>query len=64
MHDIDADKLKNNVLALADLANYFKLSTSLTTSFETGQNVSRRYCFRTSQGKSTPGITKAWCFSM
>ena len=36
--DIDPDKLTNNVLALADLAKYFKLPTILTTSFENGPN--------------------------
>ena len=35
---IDPDRFKNNVLALADLAKYFKLPTILTTSFETGPN--------------------------
>jgi hypothetical protein len=38
VRDIDPDKFKNNVLALADLAKYFKLPTVLTTSFETGPN--------------------------
>lgn len=38
VRDIDPDKFKNNVLALADLANYFKLPTILTTSFEEGPN--------------------------
>ena len=38
VRDIDPDKFKNNVLALADLARYFKLPTILTTSFETGPN--------------------------
>ncbi|MEA1065252.1 isochorismate family cysteine hydrolase YcaC [Erwinia sp. HR93] len=38
VRDIDPDKFKNNVLALADLAEYFKLPTILTTSFETGPN--------------------------
>ena len=38
VRDIDPDKFKNNVLALADLAKYFKLPTILTTSFETGPN--------------------------
>ena len=38
VRDIDPDKFKNNVLALSDLANYFKLPTILTTSFETGPN--------------------------
>ncbi len=32
------DEFKNNVLALADLAKYFKLPTILTTSFENGPN--------------------------
>lgn len=38
VRDIDPDKFKNNVLALADLAQYFKLPTILTTSFEDGPN--------------------------
>lgn len=38
VRDIDPDKFKNNVLALADLAAYFGLPTILTTSFETGPN--------------------------
>lgn len=38
VRDIDPDKFKNNVLALADLARYFKLPTILTTSFEDGPN--------------------------
>jgi nicotinamidase-related amidase len=38
VRDIDPDKFKNNVLALADIAKYFKLPTILTTSFETGPN--------------------------
>ena len=38
VRDIDPDKFKNNVLALSDLANYFKLPTVLTTSFEDGPN--------------------------
>ena len=38
VRDIDPDKFKNNVLALADLAKFFKLPTILTTSFETGPN--------------------------
>ena len=38
VRDIDPDKFKNNVLALADLAAYFKLPTILTTSFEDGPN--------------------------
>ncbi|CAM5213037.1 isochorismate family cysteine hydrolase YcaC [Alishewanella longhuensis] len=38
VRDIDPDNFKNNVLALADLANYFGLPTILTTSFEQGPN--------------------------
>jgi nicotinamidase-related amidase len=38
VRDIEPDKFKNNVLALADLASYFKLPTILTTSFEDGPN--------------------------
>ena len=38
VRDIDPDKFKNNVLALADLAKFFKLPTILTTSFESGPN--------------------------
>jgi nicotinamidase-related amidase len=38
VRDIDPDKFKNSVLALADIAKYFQLPTILTTSFETGPN--------------------------
>ena len=38
VRDIDPDKFKNNVLAVADLAAYFKLPVILTTSFEDGPN--------------------------
>ena len=38
VRDFDPDQFKNNVLALADLAAYFKLPTILTTSFEQGPN--------------------------
>lgn len=38
VRDIEPDKFKNNVLALSDLASYFKLPTILTTSFESGPN--------------------------
>jgi nicotinamidase-related amidase len=38
VRDIDPDKFKNNVLAVADLAAYFKLPAVLTTSFEDGPN--------------------------
>lgn len=38
VRDIEPDMFKNNVLALADLAEYFGLPTILTTSFEDGPN--------------------------
>ena len=38
VHDFSPDDFKNNVLALADAAKYFKLPTILTTSFEDGPN--------------------------
>ncbi len=38
VRDSDPDKFKNNVLAVADIASYFKLPTVLTTSFENGPN--------------------------
>ncbi len=38
VRDFQPDQFKNNVLALADLAKYFKLPTILTTSFEQGPN--------------------------
>lgn len=38
VHDFSPSEFKNNVLALADIAKYFKLPTILTTSFETGPN--------------------------
>ena len=38
VRDIEPDKFKNNVLALADLAKYFNLPTILTTSFDKGPN--------------------------
>ena len=38
VRDFQPDQFKNNVLALADLADYFQLPTILTTSFEDGPN--------------------------
>lgn len=38
VRDFQPDQFKNNVLAVADLAAYFKLPTILTTSFEAGPN--------------------------
>ena len=38
VRDIDPDRFKNNVLALANAAKFFNLPTILTTSFENGPN--------------------------
>ena len=38
VRDMEPDNFKNNILALADLAKYFKLPTILSTSFENGPN--------------------------
>ena len=38
VRDSHPDQFKNNVLAVADIAKYFKLPTVLTTSFENGPN--------------------------
>ncbi|UJR29974.1 hypothetical protein I4U23_017521 [Adineta vaga] len=38
VRDFSADEFKNNVLALADIAKFFKLPVILTTSFEQGPN--------------------------
>jgi hypothetical protein len=38
VHDFSPDDFKNNVLALAESARYFKLPTILTASFEDGPN--------------------------
>jgi len=48
VRDIDPDRFKNNVLALANAAKFFNLPTILTTSFENGPMArscrsSRRY---------------------
>jgi hypothetical protein len=38
VREIDPDKFRNNVLASADLAKYFKLPTILTANCENGSN--------------------------
>lgn len=38
VQDYSPNEFKNNVLALAELAKFFNLSTILTTSFEKGPN--------------------------
>lgn len=64
VRDIDPDKFKNNVLALADLAAYFKLPTILTTSFEEGPNgplvPELKEIFPTAPFIARPGQINAW----
>ena len=64
VRDIDPDKFKNNVLALADLANYFNLPTILTTSFEDGPNgplvPELKALFPDSPYIARPGQINAW----
>lgn len=64
VRDIEPDTFKNNVLALADLANYFKLPTILTTSFETGPNgpllPEIKEQFKNAPYIARPGQINAW----
>ncbi|MGH8812531.1 MAG: isochorismate family cysteine hydrolase YcaC [Advenella sp.] len=64
VRDIDPDRFKNNVLALADLANYFKLPTILTTSFEEGPNgplvPELKQAFADAPYIARPGQINAW----
>ena len=64
VRDIDPDKFKNNVLALADMAEYFKLPTILTTSFENGPNgplvPELKAKFPTAPYIARPGQINAW----
>jgi nicotinamidase-related amidase len=64
VRDIDPDKFKNNVLALADCANYFELPTILTTSFEQGPNgplvPELKEMFPNAPYLARPGQINAW----
>jgi nicotinamidase-related amidase len=64
VRDIEPDRFKNNVLALADLAKYFKLPTILTTSFESGPNgpliPELKELFPTAPYIARPGNINAW----
>jgi nicotinamidase-related amidase len=64
VRDIDPDKFKNNVLALADLARYFRLPTILTTSFEDGPNgplmAELKEAFPGAPYIARPGQINAW----
>ncbi|WP_447201746.1 hypothetical protein [Aeromonas taiwanensis] len=44
VRDIEPDKFRNNVLALAATAKYFQLPTILTTSFENGPSYCQMWC--------------------
>lgn len=64
VRDIEPDRFKNNVLALADLAKYFALPTILTTSFEDGPNgpliPELKELFPQSPYVARPGQINAW----
>jgi nicotinamidase-related amidase len=64
VRDIDPDKFRNNVLALADLAEYFELPTIHTTSFENGPNgplmAELKETFPDSPYIARPGQINAW----
>ncbi|MSM39566.1 MAG: isochorismatase family protein [Geobacter sp.] len=64
VQDFSPDDFKNNVLALADTAKYFKLPTILTTSFEDGPNgplvPELKALFPDSPYIARPGNINAW----
>ncbi len=64
VRDIEPDMFKNNVLALADLARYFKLPTILTTSAEDGPNgpilTELKEAFPGAPYIARPGQINAW----
>lgn len=64
VRDIDSDAFNNNVLALADIAHYFKLPTILTTSFENGPNgpivPALKELFPNAPYIARPGQINAW----
>ena len=64
VRDIEPDKFRNNVLALAALAKYFELPTILTTSFENGPNgplmTELKETFPDAPYIARPGQINAW----
>jgi len=64
VRDIEPDKFRNNVLALAATAKYFQLPTILTTSFENGPNgplmTELKETFPDAPYIARPGQINAW----
>src|SRR5689334_3831363 len=64
VQDYSPGEFKNSVLALADIAKYFKLPTILTTSFEEGPNgpilPELKDFFPTAPYIGRPGQINAW----
>ena len=64
VRDYPPDEFRNNVLALADIAKYYKLPVILTTSFEDGPNgpviPELRKMFPDSPYVARPGQINAW----
>lgn len=64
VQDFSPSEFKNNVLALADLAKYFKLPVILTTSFEQGPNgplvPELKQMFPNAPYIARPGDINAW----
>jgi len=64
VQDFSPGEFKNNVLALADCAKYFKLPTILTTSFENGPNgplvPELKELFPDAPSIARPGNINAW----
>lgn len=64
VRDFSQDDFKNNVLALADIGQFFELPTILTTSFEDGPNgpivPELKETFASSPYIARPGQVNAW----
>ncbi len=64
VHDYSPSEFKNNVLALADIAQYFNLPTIITTSFEEGPNgpavPELTHLLPTAKFIARPGQINAW----
>lgn len=64
VRDFSPDEFKNNVMALADIAQFFNIPTILTTSFEDGPNgpmvPELKEAFSSSPYIARPGQINAW----